>query len=104
MTTDDAKVKSQPGQDRIAALVNFQYTLLTYFDQEELIQLCFELDIDYDGLKAMGHEGKARELVRHCRRRGKLSDLFELAKSKRPSAPWRYAASLFSKGDTHGEF
>ena len=34
-----------------------------YFDDEELHTLCFDIGVDYDGLKGAGKAAKARELI-----------------------------------------
>jgi DNA-binding NtrC family response regulator len=43
------------------------------FDREEIQDLCFDLDIDFDDLRGEGK--KARELVAYCRRHGRLKEL-----------------------------
>ena len=42
-----------------------------YFDDNELRDLCFDLDIDYESLPAVGKSAKARELVAYCLRHGR---------------------------------
>lgn len=71
-----------------------QFLLARHFDLEELRQVCFEMSIGTASLDGVGVEGKARELVKYCDRHGRLDELLELVKGKRPEAPWSYAASL----------
>jgi hypothetical protein len=52
-------------------------TVIERFNDEELRTLCEELGVDYDSLPAQGKAGKARELVAHLRRRGRLPELVE---------------------------
>jgi hypothetical protein len=45
------------------------------FNLEELRDLCFGLQVDYENLGGEGKSGRARELVAHMQRRGRLSEL-----------------------------
>ena len=49
--------------------------LVTYFNDGELRDLCFDLGIDYENLGGEGKAGKARELVAYCVRHNRLTDL-----------------------------
>ncbi|MBN1177954.1 MAG: AAA family ATPase [Anaerolineae bacterium] len=62
--------------------------LTTYFDEEELKTLCFDLGIRYDDLPAEGASGKARELIAYLERRGRIFELIEVGKQLRPDVPW----------------
>ena len=59
-------------------------TLTEKFDREEIQDLCFDLDIDFDGLRGEGK--KARELVAYCRRHGRLEKLAARIAELRPGA------------------
>ena len=54
------------------------------FDREEIQDLCFDLDIDFDALRGEGK--KARELVAYCRRHGRLEELAARIAKLRPGA------------------
>ena len=54
------------------------------FDREEIQDLCFDLDIDFDGLRGEGK--KAREFVAYCRRHGRLEELAARIAELRPGA------------------
>ena len=54
------------------------------FDVEELKNLCFYLNVDYDNLPAEGKNNKARELVQYLENRQRLSELKELIREQRP--------------------
>ena len=45
-----------------------------YFDDEELHTLCFDIGVDYDGLKGAGKAAKARELITYIDRRNRIAD------------------------------
>jgi hypothetical protein len=55
-----------------------------YFDDLELQDLCFDMGIDYEDLPASGQSHKARELVELCSRRGRLPQLHQMIKGRRP--------------------
>jgi DNA-binding NtrC family response regulator len=57
-------------------------TLEKKFDLEEIQDLCFDLDIDFDDLPGEGK--KARELVAYCRRRDRLKKLAARIAELRP--------------------
>ena len=59
-------------------------TLTEKFDREEIQDLCFDLDIDFDGLRGEGK--KTRELVAYCRRHGRLEKLADRIAELRPGA------------------
>ncbi len=61
--------------------------LVEYFTDDELETLCFQLDIDYDGLGGAGKMGRARELIRYCENRNRLPDLVNAIRTARPSVP-----------------
>jgi DNA-binding NtrC family response regulator len=52
------------------------------FDVEEMKNLCFDLNIDFDSLRGEGK--KARELVAYCRRHGRMEDLSTRIAELRP--------------------
>jgi hypothetical protein len=62
--------------------------LIDHFNEEELRDLCFHLDVDYDDLPGAGKAGKARELVTYHERRGTLPALVEVCRQLRPNVDW----------------
>lgn len=54
------------------------------FDLEEIRNLCFDLDIDFDNLRGEGK--KSREVVAYCRRLGRLEELATQIAGLRPGA------------------
>ena len=58
--------------------------MTTFFSDDELNTLCFQLGVDYDALPATGTHGKARELIDYLERRKKLERLYAKVKEERP--------------------
>jgi len=68
--------------------IKLHQTLVARLDEEELRTLCFYLEMDYDGLRGEGKEGKIRELIKHLDRRGQIARLVQVGKRLRPDVPW----------------
>src|SRR5579859_280644 len=62
--------------------------LTEYFNEDELRELCFDINIDYENLSAGSKAGKARELVAFAERHGKTQELVEQVRTLRPGASW----------------
>ena len=60
---------------------------------EELQNLTFRLSVEYDDLVGSTRSQKARELVRHLDRRGRLPHLVEVGRELRPDLEWQTAVS-----------
>jgi formylglycine-generating enzyme required for sulfatase activity len=58
------------------------------FNDEELHNLCFEININYEDLPAVGRAGKARELILACERDGRLPLLIAQLTQLRPHLNW----------------
>jgi hypothetical protein len=72
------------------------------FNDSELRDLCFELDIDYESLGGEGKAAKARELVAFCERRDRLPELERAAQQmsaafSRGTAAPRPTPSVFNQ-------
>jgi hypothetical protein len=59
-----------------------------YFNAEELADLCFRLDIQYDNLAGGTNQAKARELTDYCRRHGRVAELVVACRQLRPHVLW----------------
>lgn len=59
------------------------------FNLDELRELSFELDINYENLGGETLRAKTIELVGYCQRRGLLSRLIEVCSRLRPSTDWQ---------------
>jgi hypothetical protein len=57
--------------------------LEAYFDKEDLKNLCFDLGVDYENLPGQKKESKARDLVSHMEKRGRLEELKQAVKARR---------------------
>lgn len=57
-----------------------------YFSDNDLRDVCFDLDIDYENLGGDAKAGKARELVVYCQRRNRLAELEDACRRWRPHA------------------
>ena len=58
------------------------------FDDSDVSDLCFELDIDYDDLPGKAKKDKIRELILHCEKLGLLDELLAACRRQRPHVPW----------------
>jgi len=74
-----------PDRHRLRAL---RQQLVTTMADDELETLCYDLGVDYENLKGNNKQAKARELMLHCERTGKLSELTELCRAIRPNLTW----------------
>jgi DNA-binding NtrC family response regulator len=77
---DAAKIALQSTVDSAA----LRRTLEEKFDLEEIQDLCFDLDIDFDDLR--GERKKTRELVLYCQRHDRLEQLATRMAELRPGA------------------
>jgi hypothetical protein len=63
------------------ALLRF---ITKHYSVDELRTLCFDLDVVYDDLPARVRKSKARELIVHMEKRGRLPELIALLREDRP--------------------
>lgn len=74
-----------PGEAPAAVDPNQLYRLLEQsFNLEELKDLCFVLDVDFDNIPGSSRRVKARELVTYMRRRQRYEDLLLAMAEQRP--------------------
>lgn len=69
-------------------LATFQKQLETYFNKEDLRELCFSLEIEYENFPTETRKGMARELVRYCADHGCLEELVLEVRTQRPHPKW----------------
>jgi tetratricopeptide (TPR) repeat protein len=60
--------------------------IFLYFNDKELRELYFGVDVDYDSLPGHGKQEKAVEIVAFCSRHKKFDQLARLCRDKRPAA------------------
>lgn len=77
-------VTSRPLGDGEVNLVQLRQALDDGYNDSEMRDLCFELNIDYEDLPGDGQSAKARELVLYARRHGLLAQLVEKVMRERP--------------------
>ena len=62
--------------------------IASFFNREEVKNLCQDLTISYENLGGEGHEAVLRELIAYCERYGRISDLLDYCRQERPNASW----------------
>ena len=62
--------------------------LTIYFNQSELRNLCFDLNINHEEIAGETLGDSARELVAYCRRHGMIDVLVHRCCELRPHAVW----------------
>lgn len=60
-----------------------------HFDLAELTVLCFDLGINNQNLSGDTLTVKITELIKHCERHGRMSDLLLALQQARPQVPWQ---------------
>lgn len=68
-------------------------TMKMSFNEEEVQELCYYLNIDFDDLPAIGRAGKIRELILFCDRNGRYEELIDICKQLRPHREWPKSGS-----------
>ena len=68
--------------------------ITSFFNREEVKNLCQDLSIPYENLGGEGHEAIIRELIAYCQRYGRISDLLNYCQRERPNAPWPTAEAI----------
>jgi internalin A len=71
-------------------LFQLHQRILDYFDEAELKNLVFALNIDYDDLPGDRKSDKLRELVLLLNRRDRIHDLLEFCSNWRPKVSWSF--------------
>jgi hypothetical protein len=97
-------VRSLPGNDQTYEVVPMHISptmlrqiLAEYFNESELRDLCFEMEIGYEDLAGPGLRDKARELVIYCERRGRTDELVRRCHELRPKASWPASSSALEQ-------
>ncbi len=65
-----------------------------HFGLEDLQNLCFSIDVDFEELAGSSKSGRVRELILYCQRRGMLDQLLMACEAERPNVDWRAIAGL----------
>lgn len=72
-------------------LSDLRRILTKYFSDSELINLCFDLNVDYEDLPAVGKANKARELIVLMGHHGRLPELEAAVRRERPKLDAPYS-------------
>lgn len=65
-------------------LIMLYQILITRFNRDELITLCFHMGVDYEDLPDRGRANKARELIKYLARHEQVSELINIGCELRP--------------------
>lgn len=57
----------------------------TYFNNDEIVEICLQMDIDYENLSGAGKEGRIIALIGYCERRARLDELEKICRNLRPN-------------------
>jgi nitrate reductase NapE component len=68
--------------------IRLRQILVSYFDENELETLCFDLHVDSQCLAGTGKARRVIELIKYCARSGKVKDLIDYCSQQRPNVPW----------------
>lgn len=81
-----AATRQTAGGDPAELRLQLRAVLDAVFSENDLRDLCFEMDIDYDNLPGSGKSARARELILYCENRGRLDELADHVRRLRPQA------------------
>ena len=84
--------KSRPRQPKRKPTESYRVTLrqnlVAAFNDSELRDLCFDMNVDYESLNGENKADKARELIAFCERRQSVPDLVARCQELRPNTSW----------------
>jgi hypothetical protein len=87
-TQSSAQTQYPVGISSHEILAKLHQNIATYFGDEELRSLCFDLGVDYADLPARNKDGMARELVAYMEHRSRIPELIEMCRKLRPNVEW----------------
>lgn len=85
---EDRLTESVLERPRSEAELQLYNGLVSYFNEEELRDLCFQLGIDYETLPGDSKTIKVRELVAYHERRNRIESLSQVCHQLRPNVSW----------------
>lgn len=74
--------------DNQTTLRDLRDAIVQHFSEEEVKNLCFDLNIDYDSVSGEGKPGKIRELLQVLQRSDRIPELFSTLKRLRVGEGW----------------
>jgi hypothetical protein len=75
-------------------LIHLRRIFTERFDESELKDLCFDLGVEYEGLRGERYADRVRELLTYFGRRRRLPELVQYGKRARPDIGWDDYAGL----------
>ncbi|MAT97413.1 MAG: hypothetical protein CL608_09750 [Anaerolineaceae bacterium] len=69
-------------------LVELLHNVNSDFNEQELKELCFELDVDYDDLPGPARKDKCREFIDLLKRQKRIPEFIQICRNKRPNTLW----------------
>jgi hypothetical protein len=88
LSNGQGKGESTEGKRVPEYRVNLRQNVIEYFDESDLRDICFDMDIDYENLLGQSKRDKARELVAYCERSHRISELVQKCRELRPQVSW----------------
>lgn len=70
------------------ALNTFRQDVKQAFNDDELEDLCYELNIPFEDLEANSHSGRVRELLKYGERHGRLAEISDYCHHQRNHISW----------------
>ncbi len=92
MSFDSSSIKLSSQVD----LPKLRQHLIDFFDESELQDLCFDLDVDYEILPGLGKGNKTRELIKYFERRQEMNTLIQACIEVRPKTDWQAVVLILS--------
>ena len=77
-----------PAPKKTLSLSQLRRNMLEAFNDNELEDLCFEMDIRWESLPGETIDAKAREIIKSCERNGRLDELVGKCRGLRPHLNW----------------
>lgn len=79
---------TRPDTGELKARATFHDLIVEHFNNEELMQLCFDLGVFWDRLPGDALDGKARALIEKLEREERLYQLVGECQRMRPQVMW----------------
>jgi hypothetical protein len=88
-TVNGVSDQRNTGKNRtVIKRTEFLQQLKNAFNDNDLVTLCFELDVSYDDLAGQTRERRFISLIEQLERENRINELMELCTQKRPQYVW----------------
>lgn len=78
----------QGSQAEVDYLIDFRDEIIARYSLSEFIDLCLDLNVNFESLGGEGLSDKARELILFFKRRSQLKELRDYVQLSRPNGRW----------------